>query len=298
LGLRLEHQSNTVQVAMIYFVTGKLGSGKTLAAVGRIRDSINKGLPVATNLDLHIEKFRNKNLRNIEITRLPDKPSINDLNAIGIGNHSYDEDQNGLLVLDECGTWFNSRGWADKSRQPVIDWFLHARKLGWDVIFIVQDISLVDKQAREALAEMTVFCRRMDRLQIPFIGSITKLLFGKQLRLPKIHMGVVKYGDSKDHLTVDRWVYLGKDLYPLYDTKQVFVSGEQGIYQYLTPWHLVGRYQQHRTLSSYLNQYLVPVLATIAYPLMLLSEHAPWPRSGPVLCRRSTEYYVDTRTAL
>lgn len=44
--------------------------------------------------------------------RLPDKPSLNDLLAIGVGNTSYDESRNGLLVLDECGTWFNSRSWG------------------------------------------------------------------------------------------------------------------------------------------------------------------------------------------
>nr|WP_250114634.1 zonular occludens toxin domain-containing protein [Escherichia coli] len=27
---------------------------------------------------------------------------------------------------------------GDKDRQPVIDWFLHARKLGWDIIFLIQ----------------------------------------------------------------------------------------------------------------------------------------------------------------
>ncbi|WP_430623398.1 zonular occludens toxin domain-containing protein [Escherichia coli] len=97
---------------------------------------------------------------------------------MGIGNTSYDESRNGLLVLDECGTWFNSRSWGDKDRQPVIDWFLHARKLGWDIIFLIQDISIMDKQARLALAEHVVYCRRSDKLNIPFVGSIMNLVSG------------------------------------------------------------------------------------------------------------------------
>src|SRR5690606_41824258 len=52
---------------------------------------------------------------------------------------------------------------SDKGRTAVIDWCLHARKLGWDIIFIVQNISIVDKQARLALGEHLVICRRLDR---------------------------------------------------------------------------------------------------------------------------------------
>ena len=35
----------------VYFITGKLGSGKSIAAVGKIRDYLNEGRAVATNLD-------------------------------------------------------------------------------------------------------------------------------------------------------------------------------------------------------------------------------------------------------
>nr|WP_240297107.1 zonular occludens toxin domain-containing protein [Escherichia coli] len=61
---------------------------------------------------------------------------------------------------------------GDKDRQPVIDWFLHARKLGWDIIFLIQDISIMDKQARLALAEHVVYCRRSDKLNIPLLAPL------------------------------------------------------------------------------------------------------------------------------
>lgn len=229
----------------VYFVTGKLGAGKTLSAVGRIRDYINRKRPVATNLDINVEKFRRKQNKSVLIYRLPDRPGIEDLDAIGIGNSSYDEDRNGLLVLDECGTWFNPRNWQDKSRAPLIDWFLHARKRGWDVMFIVQDVSLVDKQAREALCEYTVLCRRLDRIRIPFIGGLLQA-FGIRAMLPRLHLGRVIYGDSvANGIIADRWMVRGTMIYPLYDTKQIFRANyEHGVYCLLTPWHLVGRYQQ------------------------------------------------------
>jgi len=41
----------------VYVVTGKLGAGKTLVAVGKIQDKIVSGCRVATNLDLRIHNL-------------------------------------------------------------------------------------------------------------------------------------------------------------------------------------------------------------------------------------------------
>ncbi|WFQ80610.1 zonular occludens toxin domain-containing protein [Xenorhabdus sp. SF857] len=240
----------------VYVVTGKLGSGKTLVAVGKIQDKIVSGCKVATNLDLRVFNLPRvgRFAKSPRVIRIPDKPSLVDLEYIGRGNESYDENKNGLLVLDECGTWFNSRSWSDKQRQSVVDWFLHARKLGWDIIFLIQDLSIMDKQARLALAEHVVYCRRLDKITIPFIGAIYSLITGDKMPLPKIHVGIVKYGDSPQSMTVERWTYTGRDLYSSYDTKQAFSdSYEQGVYSYLTPYLSHGRYACPRNLSFYMR---------------------------------------------
>lgn len=229
----------------VYFVTGKLGAGKSLTSVGRIREAFMRGAPVATNLDINLRFMFGRNQKKTRLYRVPDKPTLHDLECLGKGNTTYDESKNGLLVLDECGTWFNSRTWNDKSRQDVINWFLHARKLGWDIIFIVQDISIVDKQARLALAEHTVFCRRMDRMQIPIISTLLKIVSFGQLKipLPKLHIGVVKYGDNANSLTVDTWYLWGNDLYACYDTKQAFSDHyDHSTYTVLPSWYTHGRY--------------------------------------------------------
>lgn len=295
----------------VYFVTGKLGSGKTLCAVWRIALYLQARRRVATNLDLCLEAFPNCNLREMSAIRLPDKPTAEDLHAMGKGNDTYDEDKNGLLVLDECGTWFNSRTWSDKSRAAVIDWFLHARKLGWDVIFIVQDIDIVDRQARDALAEHVVYCKRLDRLNIPLIGWIIKSL-GIQKVLPRLHWAVVKYGDTRQHPTVDRWIYRGNEFFKMYDTKQAFkpelrsyvLPGSAGLSSYLSPWHLRGRLGGRRTFRQVLahSSQVVAGLFTFAVVVihaastgrssadaakslgLLKREHPPlvW-RDGPIL---------------
>ncbi|GAB7228797.1 zonular occludens toxin domain-containing protein [Vibrio rotiferianus] len=240
-------------MASVYFVTGKLGSGKTLTAVGKIREAFMRGVPVATNLDINLKEMLGRNKRNTRLYRLPDKPQVEDLMVIGSANKSYDTSKDGLIVLDECGTWFNSRTWNDKNRQKLIDHLLHIRKLGWDVIFIVQDISIVDKQARLALAEHTVFCRRLDRLQVPFLSTAVSLVTLGQLKLkfPKLHVGIVKYGDNANSLTVDKWMLWGTDLYSSYDTKQMFRNNyEDGVYSVLPPFYTHGRYTVPYTIRN------------------------------------------------
>ncbi|MFC3282842.1 zonular occludens toxin domain-containing protein [Litchfieldella rifensis] len=225
----------------VYVVTGKLGAGKTLVAVGKIKDKLCQGCKVATNLDIKLDKLIGPTPSQTRFYRIPDKPALADLEAIGTGTDSYDENKNGLLVLDECGTWFNSRSWADKERQAVINWFLHARKLGWDIIFLIQDLSIMDKQARVALAEHVVYCRRLDRLTLPFIGALWSMFAGGKFPMPKVHLGIVKYGDSQNAIVVERWTYTGRSLYPAYDTKQAFSDNYlHGTYSQLPPWYTHG----------------------------------------------------------
>jgi len=227
----------------IYVVTGKLGGGKSLISVSRIREHIQKGLPVATNLDLNLVELLGPFNRDALVYRIPDKPAAADLELLGVVDTKADESKNGLLVLDECGTWFNSRSWNDPGRKEIHEWLTHARKFGWDVIFIVQDISILDKQAREAFAEHVVYCRRLDRLSVPFVGWLVSLLTGKRFRGPRVHVATVRYGDAHDSLVVDRWFYRGTDLYRAYDTRQVFRrSYSHNVFCQLPPYLSRGRY--------------------------------------------------------
>jgi hypothetical protein len=221
-----------------YFVTGKLGNGKSLVSVARMLDKMKSGCRIATNIDLNLESMSSKYCRNLNVIRVPDKPCLADLTAIGRGTESYNESENGLLCLDECGSWFNSRNWQDKQRAAVNDWFRHARKLGWDVILIVQDISLIDAQARDALSEHVVFCKRMDNMRIPFITPFFGLM-GIPLKFPKMHIARVVLGTSPSDLLADRWIYKGTHLYSAYDTKQIFSpTNDFGSHSVLTPWHI------------------------------------------------------------
>lgn len=218
----------------VYIVTGKLGAGKTLAAVSRINEALRDGRKVATNLDLRLRfmpGLSRKN-RSARVVRLPDRPLSSDLAALGFGiegvrsdveaKHSYEESRFGLIVLDECGTWLNAREWQDADRRQLLDLLLHIRKKLWHVYLIIQDISMLDKQVRKALAEHVVYCRNLANFRIPVVSFLSEQLLGKPIKFPHSHLAFVKYGDQPTSITIDRWFYGGSDMYRAYDTTQVF----------------------------------------------------------------------------
>lgn len=248
------------------FVTGKLGSGKTLVSVGVAMEYLNKGCTVATNVDFYPESFPNKQNRDIRIIRLPDHPLSTDLAALGVGNptlekgldgnyrpsKNYDRKQNSLLLLDELAQFMNSRDWNAKDRKDLISHLVLLRKLGWDAYFIVQDIDMIDKQIKESLASETGYCNALSKFNIPILSPIWKLFTGSPLKCPSIHRVTYRDGHSSVGIKTDGAFYKGTRLYQFYNTAQTLSKDyDQGTYTLLTPYHLVGRYQ--RTSKSLLS---------------------------------------------
>jgi len=265
----------------VYVITGKLGSGKTLVCVGRIHEYLTRGRRVASNLDIDMRELADRPNSSAFIERLPDYPTSESLKNLGSGNDDPDEEFNGLLVLDECGTWLNSRGWAgDKDRQAMMDWMLHSRKHGWDVLLIVQDLQIIDKQVRLALCEHLVVCRRLDRLPIPFLSAGVKIM-GFNLKLPKVHLAVVRYGQERESPIVDRWMYRGTKFYRAYDTKQIF----NPLYQDGTYCNLPRAYYRELLPVSVNWLHLAKQLPIIATALLFerlgLLQRSQWVRTAP-----------------
>jgi hypothetical protein len=239
-----------------YLVTGKKRTGKTLFCVGLIRDALGQGKRVATNVDIYLDKMAKPSSRAMLI-RLPDHPTVEDMNAIGRGRDGpIDEEKNGLLVLDECSSFFNARSWGDKSRQPLLDWLIHSGKLGWDTYYLTQGPSQVDKQLRESQVEYHVTVKRTDKWPIPFITPIVQALTGKRLTLPKMHIGTYRHGMDQNALIVDRKWFRSQELFPCYDTEQKFLDRDHkhavGLHTVLSAWHTKGRYEQPK--QSLLDQ--------------------------------------------
>ena len=253
----------------VYAITGKLGAGKGKAAIDQIRRYLRAGKFVATNCDVFLEHLMPDRDRSTVI-RIPDKPAATDLYMIGSGNRfiqfdpimvsgkngweatapspkllpGFDEVHNGALVLDECGSWLNTRNFQDKGRAEMLEWAIHARKYGWDIFFVMQNVAQVDKQLRDSLLEYVVRLNRLDRMKVPVVSGALKLLTAGATdgRLPRIHIGVVRLGAMPDGLIADRWVFRGDDLNDAYNTTQVFSEGyPHGTHCLLSSWHLSAR---------------------------------------------------------
>lgn len=192
----------------LYFVTGSLGGGKSLCAMSKIDEYLRKGRKIATNMNINLEYLCNPDNNYSRLIRVPDAPSVQDLKVIGMGSDTPGDGNHGLLVLDELGTWFNARDFADKSRKEVIKFCIHLRKRRWDVLFLVQDFTMVDKQMRGNITQFLVTCQ----------ASHDYWMFRP---FPKFHIATIRL---KSKIKTGTWWYRSTDLYKAYDTEQLYFT--------------------------------------------------------------------------
>ncbi len=229
-------------------LAGKRGSGKSIGAIGMAARYLAEGRIVATNLNLRVEHLVPSYCAT-RWYRIPDWPSADDLHGLPLGNPDpTDEKNNGLLILDECATFLNSRQWQGNGRQEVINWLVQSRKYGWDLLLIAQHGNLIDKSVRESLIELQGTMRRMDKMQVPVLSPLYKYFTGKPLHFPRIHFVSLRYGFAAEAPVADRWFFRGVELYKGYDTLQKIrdqskeVDGIHGLASMLSAWDLKGRY--------------------------------------------------------
>jgi hypothetical protein len=261
----------------VYIITGKLGGGKSLAAVGRAVHYATMGRRVVANFHLDISSCahrRDSLLAKATVEVINDRPTAAELLQLGRGGKG--EHDAGLLILDECGTFLNARQWAGTERQELIDWFLHSRKFAWDVILIVQHASMLDKQIREAIGEHLVTVRRMDKMNIPLVSWIFPV------KMPQVHIATVKYGLGPGDMTVDRWIFRGKNLYQCYSTE--WISGQDSRGGYCTLSAELVRFRYERKFDWSFAFSLVWRLPL--YAVCLLFESIGWLRRSDFLSVR------------
>lgn len=274
-----------------YLVCGEVGSGKGMVSVSRIVDYLRRGRPVATNIDLNLSAAFGR-FSHAKYIRVPDHPSASDLWAIGYGNDTPDDRNNGALVLDEAGVWLNARDWNGKSRDELVRYLIHVRKMGWDIYLIAQDPEMIDKQARKGVIEHRVQCRRMDRFKVPLFGSVLSLI-GLGM-FPRIHVGFVRYGLGPNAPVVDRWL-VTRGVQAYYNTWQKYdAESDFGVHSVLSPWLTVGRY--HRFLLRYLSvrrAFSFFVFAAVSAFLFAVFSSSELPDHVPSSLAASPSFTVD-----
>jgi len=199
---------------MIYFLTGQPGTGKSTLAVERaINDYAARGRRVVANFPIDFAPVcyrRDSKLSAASCYVIPDRPTRADLDRIGFGSEIQHEESFGLLLVDEAGVWLSSRPWAGQGREDIIDWLSQSRKRCWDVILIAQGTDMIDKQVRNAIVEGVVTIRRLDRMKL--LG----------VKLPRLHIGICRYGIDRNAPVLERWFYRGKDAHKCFGSYRLF----------------------------------------------------------------------------
>ena len=71
----------------------------------------------------------------------------------------------GLLVLDDCHHFFNSRNYRENTE--YVGFFANARKYGWRTLLITHDIGNIDKQIQSYVETESVF-RNLRKVNVPY----------------------------------------------------------------------------------------------------------------------------------
>lgn len=209
----------------VYLVSGPPGEGKTAFTMRKVARALAKGMPVVTNVRVrpdagtfiarHTVARIRPGLRAARADRIDRSllvlDELPDLYRVRV---PPSEEGSWLVVLDEAGTWLNSRAWSAAGRDHMIEWFAQHRKLGSDVYLIAQDEDMIDKQVRGLINERIELrnMKRVKRFGVPLLWWMPRPVF--------LALRVWRTAGGQPFVT-------GRELYPLgwwkglFDTKQI-----------------------------------------------------------------------------
>lgn len=152
---------------MIYLYSGSPGSGKSLHVAKDIYYRLNysrKPNNVIANFMINEKMIKNKNAKfiykdNSDLT-------VKFLLEYALENHKIGQENQTLVVVDECQVIWNSREWqSSTNRMEWIKFFTQHRKLGYNFIVISQNDRMIDRQIR-ALFEYEIKHRKVNNFKI------------------------------------------------------------------------------------------------------------------------------------
>jgi len=197
---------------MISLLTGKIGSGKTLHAVGLIVRHIARGGTVYTNVQLNWDRLalvvrkRYRKIAERDQLRSIDLVSCAEWHAIlEWGDPSLPV----LVVLDEIHLFFNARDWAKTAalHRDMLSFLSQSRKACVDVVFIAQVATTLEKQFR-VQCEWEFYCRNVKDIAVPLFGT-----------LPLNRMLLVQKDVETDKPMRRQLLRYDRELFPVYDTR-------------------------------------------------------------------------------
>jgi len=142
---------------MIYAITGKPGTGKSYLLVRMTKWYLEHGVNVYSNIKIDERKLKLK----------PFKPLFRKTKTLGkcfywqsLSDFRYIN--NGIVVLDEAGAYFEPREWSKFSIEDRVKFQQH-RKQALDILLSVQNFARVDAIIRQ-LTNSVYECHRLGKL--------------------------------------------------------------------------------------------------------------------------------------
>lgn len=159
---------------MISIFEGRIGGGKTYLAVTRILAHLAKGGTVVTNVELLPDGCACYLAKHYGLQM--DPSAIRFLNEEETGFfHKHliggTKELPVLAVIDEAHLWFNARDTMQtgSTKRALLTFLSQSRKLGVDVIFIVQKEENLEAQFRRLASELWRM-KDLSKLRIPGFG--------------------------------------------------------------------------------------------------------------------------------
>lgn len=215
---------------MIEGFEGRVGSGKSFAAVRRMVEHLSRGLTVATNITLNwdgvVEFARSEYGVEVNRDQLVDLSHLDD-EKLGEFYKWTPKGEPGapvLVVIDEAHLIFNARDWAKTSR-GLLAFLTQSRKHDTDIIFISQAMTNVDKQFRVLFQYIWRF-RDLRKTTVPGLGirwdtMLQVITFGA-------HSGEMLLACNYDYdgktLNNREFVSMDKRIFACYNTRELHSS--------------------------------------------------------------------------
>lgn len=202
---------------MIFAICGKLGGGKSLSSVVSMVKHLRRGGYVVTNIRLNLESI--SKYLGFSINKLKNQYLLIDADNCNPQNFPHGDlrgTPNGrrvLVVIDESAEWFSSLD-SSKQLKEWVSWLRHSDKLGVDIFFIVQDLSMLHKQGRLLINRMIV-CIDMAKFKFPIINCQPFWWLHSYIRLIE-HDAITK------EVVGRTWLKKNKKYFSFYNTADLF----------------------------------------------------------------------------
>lgn len=212
--------------SQVWGISGNLGGGKSLTAVGQIVDALRRGWFIVTNMDLNILLLSRE--CGYDVSSMISRVDLEESDPLSWPCGSPRGSGGGkrvVVVLDEVAEWFDQYSSTSSPVKNFLSWLRHSSKRSQDVILIVQRKEYLAKSLRILVARW-IWCEDLAVWRVPVLRIRLPFCRGLVMRNVSDRLGnVLQYLDC-----------ISKSYYgQFYNTAQCLVSAPGQAVEYASP---------------------------------------------------------------